>query len=43
MRHVLQSMVKSEAENGIEAKSLMTSNGGQVFVAMRNFLVICDS
>jgi hypothetical protein len=38
MRHVLRSMVKSEPENGMETKFLMTSNGGQVFVAMWNLL-----
>jgi hypothetical protein len=37
-KHVLRSMVKSEAENDMEAEFLMTSNGGQVFVAMRNLL-----
>jgi hypothetical protein len=38
MRDVLLSMVKSEAENDMEAEFLMTSNGGQVFMAMRNLL-----
>jgi hypothetical protein len=28
MEHVLRSMVKTEAENDIEAEFLMTSNGG---------------
>jgi hypothetical protein len=31
-------MVKSEAENDMEAEFLMTSNGGQAFMAMRNLL-----
>jgi hypothetical protein len=38
MGHVLRSIVNSEAENDMEAEFLMTSNGGQVFVAMRNLL-----
>jgi hypothetical protein len=38
MGHVVWSMVKSEAENDMEAKFLMTSNGGSSLVAMRNML-----
>jgi hypothetical protein len=43
MGHILRSMVKSEMENGMEVEFLMTSNGGYVFVAMRNLLGDCDS